>query len=70
MTRGTDIPTSERRRTGLEDRTVDWWMWILVIIAVIVLIVAVALVVQARRRSGGVIAVSDTKKPTDPGSQS
>ena len=62
--------TSECSMNRLEDRTVDWWMWILVIIAVIVIAVALVLVVQSRRRSGGVIAVCDIEKPSDPGSQS
>jgi hypothetical protein len=35
---------------------VDWWGWLIVALAVLILAGFSALLVQARRRSGGVIA--------------
>ncbi|MEU8523327.1 hypothetical protein [Streptomyces sp. NBC_01216] len=34
----------------------DWWIWLIVAVAVVVVLTASALAVQARRRTGGVIA--------------
>ncbi|MDJ0342310.1 hypothetical protein QMK19_21475 [Streptomyces sp. H10-C2] len=35
----------------------DWWVWIVVAVAVLLMLAGSAARVQARRRSGGVIAV-------------
>ncbi|MDF9813723.1 hypothetical protein [Streptomyces sp. SPB162] len=35
----------------------DWWIWIVIVVAVLAVLVGSAVGVQARRRSGGVIAV-------------
>ncbi|GGX75746.1 hypothetical protein GCM10010358_32580 [Streptomyces minutiscleroticus] len=37
--------------------TVTWWMWLVVVFVALVVVGALALGVQARRRSGTVIAV-------------
>ncbi|MFC9930674.1 hypothetical protein [Streptomyces sp. NPDC127190] len=40
-----------------------WWSWVVLLIAVVGLLTAATLVVQARRRSGTVIAVRTAHRP-------
>ncbi|WP_432044060.1 hypothetical protein [Streptomyces cadmiisoli] len=34
----------------------DWWIWLVIVLVIVVLFAGSALRIQARRRSGGVIA--------------
>ncbi|MFJ8085373.1 hypothetical protein ACIQ6Y_32905 [Streptomyces sp. NPDC096205] len=40
----------------------EWWTWVVLLVAVAVVLAAGALVVQARRRSGTVIAVRPARR--------
>lgn len=40
-----------------------WWTWLVVAVAVLVAAVLLALAVQARRRSGTVVAVRHGRRP-------
>ncbi|MFI9150362.1 hypothetical protein [Streptomyces sp. NPDC053367] len=41
----------------------EWWSWVVLLVAVAGVLTAAALVVQARRRSGTVIAVRPARRP-------
>lgn len=41
----------------------NWWNWLVLLIALVLLTVTAGLVVQARRRSGTVIAVRHGRRP-------
>lgn len=36
--------------------TMDWWVWLIIVLVLVLLAVGLVFAVQARRRSGGVIA--------------
>ncbi|MEU4656891.1 hypothetical protein AB0G32_23650 [Streptomyces sp. NPDC023723] len=40
-----------------------WWTWLVVAVAVLVAVVLLTLAVQARRRSGTVVAVRSGRRP-------
>jgi heme/copper-type cytochrome/quinol oxidase subunit 2 len=42
---------------------VAWWTWLVVVVAVLVAVVLLTLAVQARRRSGTVVAVWPGHRP-------
>lgn len=46
----------------------EWWIWLVIVLAVVALCAVSALAIQARRRSGGVIA--GRRPPRDGGSRS
>lgn len=46
-----------------------WWGWVLFLIAVVLLLASAVLAVQARRRTGTVIAVRSGRRPWRGGSR-
>ncbi|MFF7356704.1 MULTISPECIES: hypothetical protein [Streptomyces] len=47
----------------------EWWSWVIFLIAAVGLLTAATLAVQARRRSGTVIAVRTGNRPSREGPQ-